>query len=71
MERTASRESSVDRVKRDVVHSIHQRLILCVWSLISAVTLEREVIPATNVRDPSFLIDEKVSRAILVLNVSA
>jgi hypothetical protein len=47
----AGRESSVDRVERDVVHGVHQRLIFCVWGLISAVTLEREVIRAILVLD--------------------
>ena len=37
----------MDRVEGDIIHSIHQRLVFCVRGLISAVTLERKVIPMT------------------------
>jgi len=40
----ASRESSMDRVERNVVHGIHQRLVFCIWGLISAVAFERKVV---------------------------
>lgn len=49
----------MDSVERDVIHGIHQRLIFCVWGLIPAVTFERKVIPATNVRGLRFLVGEK------------